>query len=73
MNKYVCGPGGYVYDPAPGCDGSPGEGRSCDYVYDPAQGDPGNGITPGTAFKNLPEDWICPVCGSSKDTFVKDA
>lgn len=47
MDKYVCGPNGYVYDDAPGCDGSPGACRPCDYVYDPAKGDPDKGIAPG--------------------------
>jgi rubredoxin len=44
----------------------------CGYVYDPAEGDPDNGIEPGTAFENLPEDWVCPVCGATKDMFVKE-
>ncbi|WP_394699498.1 rubredoxin [uncultured Desulfobacter sp.] len=71
MNRYVCGPGSYVYDDAPGCDGSPGPGRSCDYEYDPALGDPDNGIDPGTLFNDLPPDWTCPVCGAVKDEFKK--
>ena len=41
----------------------------CGYVYDPAQGDPDGGIEPGTAFDKLPEDWICPECGASKEDF----
>ena len=41
----------------------------CDYVYDPEKGDPVGGIEPGTDFKDLPEDWICPVCGVGKDKF----
>ncbi len=41
----------------------------CDYVYDPEVGDPDGGIPPGTAFEDLPEDWVCPVCGASKDMF----
>ncbi len=41
----------------------------CDYVYDPAKGDPGNGIAPGTAFENLPDSWVCPLCGAGKDQF----
>ncbi len=44
----------------------------CDYVYDPAEGDPDNGISPGTAFDDLPDDWTCPVCGASKDEFEKE-
>jgi rubredoxin len=45
----------------------------CGYVYDPAEGDPDNGIEPGTAFEDLPDDWTCPVCGASKDQFEKQA
>ena len=43
----------------------------CGYVYDPEVGDPEQGMKPGTAFENLPEDWVCPVCGAPKDQFVK--
>jgi rubredoxin len=52
MDKYVCGP--------------------CGYVYDPAEGDADGGIDPGTAFEDLPEDWVCPICGASKDEFEKE-
>ena len=38
----------------------------CGYEYDPAAGDPDSGIAPGTAFEDLPEDGVCPVCGASK-------
>jgi flavin reductase (DIM6/NTAB) family NADH-FMN oxidoreductase RutF/rubredoxin len=41
----------------------------CGYIYDPAAGDPGNGIDPGTAFEDLPDDWTCPECGAGKDEF----
>lgn len=41
----------------------------CDWVYDPEIGDPDAGIIPGTAFEDLPEDWVCPVCGVGKDDF----
>ena len=39
------------------------------YVYDPEQGDPENGVKPKTDFKDLPADWVCPVCGAGKDEF----
>lgn len=42
----------------------------CSYVYDPKLGDPDGGIAPGTAFEDIPEDWICPVCGVGKEFFV---
>lgn len=44
----------------------------CGYTYDPAQGDPDGGIKPGTEFKDLPDDWTCPVCGAAKDQFEKE-
>ena len=34
----------------------------CDFVYGPAEGDPDSGISPGTPFEDLPEDWECPIC-----------
>ena len=49
MEKYVCVP--------------------CGYVYDPELGDPDNGVEPGTAFFDIPDDWACPVCGAPKDMF----
>ena len=52
MDKYVCGP--------------------CGYVYDPELGDPDNGIAPGTASEDLPDDWVCTVCGVSTDQFEKE-
>ena len=45
----------------------------CGYVYDPELGDPENGIAPGTAFEDLPEDWVCPLCGVGKDEFENEA
>ncbi|MCX7731809.1 MAG: flavin reductase [candidate division WOR-3 bacterium] len=41
----------------------------CGYVYDPSVGDPENGIPAGTPFENLPAEWVCPVCGATKDQF----
>lgn len=41
----------------------------CGYVYDPENGIQEDGIEPGTAFEDLPDDWICPVCGAAKDQF----
>ena len=42
---------------------------ACGYVYDPTIGDPDNNVAPGTAFEKLPENWVCPLCGVSKDQF----
>ncbi len=41
----------------------------CGYVYDPSEGDPDGGIAPGTAWENVPDDWVCPVCGAGKGDF----
>ena len=43
----------------------------CGYEYDPAVGDEENDIKPGTLFEALPEEWICPICGESKDMFIE--
>ena len=43
--------------------------RVCGYVYDPQKGDPENGAPAGTSFADLPDDWVCPVCGAGKDAF----
>ena len=43
----------------------------CGYIYDPEVGDPDNGVPADTSFEELPEDWVCPVCGASKDMFEK--
>ena len=41
------------------------------YIYDPDKGDPDNGVAPGTKFEDIPDSWVCPVCGVSKDRFEK--
>jgi len=41
----------------------------CGYIYDPKAGDPDSNIPAGTSFKDLPEDWVCPLCGVGKDQF----
>lgn len=43
----------------------------CGYIYDPQVGDPDNGVSPGITFEKLPADWVCPVCGATKDEFKK--
>ena len=42
----------------------------CSYIYEPAIRDPDGGIAPGTAFEDIPEDWVCPVRGLGKDAFT---
>jgi rubredoxin len=44
---------------------------ACGYVYDPAKGDHDSGAKPGTSFEDLPDDWVCPICGVGKDMFEK--
>lgn len=43
----------------------------CGYIYDPAVGDPDNGVAPGTAFEDLPEEWVCPLCKVEQAQFAK--
>lgn len=43
----------------------------CGYIYNPAEGDPDGGIPPGTRFEDLPDDWVCPICGVTKADFVR--
>ncbi|MDD4953177.1 MAG: rubredoxin [Desulfovibrionaceae bacterium] len=45
----------------------------CGYIYDPAAGDPESGVPAGTKFEDLPEDWVCPVCGADKGSFSLEA
>lgn len=52
MNRYLCEP--------------------CGYVYDPEVGDLDHDIPAGTAFEDLPDDWVCPWCGLGKEVFVKE-
>jgi len=47
------------------------ECQVCGYVYDEDVGDPDNGVPPGTKWEELPDDWVCPVCGATKDQFEK--
>ncbi len=41
----------------------------CGYIYNPEKGDPDGGIAPGTIFEDLPDNWVCPVCGVGKEDF----
>lgn len=44
----------------------------CGYIYDPEKGDPDAGIAPGTKWEDVPEDFVCPLCGVGKDQFEKE-
>lgn len=41
----------------------------CGYIYDETLGDPDNGVTAGTKWDDVPEDWECPLCGAPKEDF----
>ena len=41
----------------------------CDFIYDPEIGDPEGGIEPGTQFEDIPDDWVCRLCGVGKEDF----
>lgn len=47
------------------------ECKICGYVYDPKVGDKSAGVKPGTKWEDLPETWVCDVCGAKKDDFIK--
>jgi len=44
---------------------------NCHYEYEEERGDPISDILPGTYFENLPDDWVCPICGAAKERFKK--
>lgn len=44
----------------------------CGYVYDEAEGIPEDGIVPGTKWEDLPDDWVCPLCGVGKSEFERE-
>lgn len=44
----------------------------CGYEYVEVVGDPDNGVEPGTKWEDVPEDWVCPLCGVGKDDFVEE-
>jgi len=41
----------------------------CGYVYNEEKGDPDSGIAPGTKWADVPDDFVCPVCGIDKSGF----
>jgi rubredoxin---NAD+ reductase len=41
----------------------------CGWIYDEDKGDPDSGIAAGTLFADLPDDWVCPMCGAAKEDF----
>ncbi len=38
--------------------------EACGFLYDESEGDPDGGIPPGTKFEDIPDNWVCPVCGA---------
>ena len=45
----------------------------CGYVYDEVDGDPDNGVAPGTKWEDVPDSYVCPLCGVGKDQFEPEA
>lgn len=45
--------------------------NGCGYEYVPELGDEEADIAPGTLFKDLPDDWVCPECSEDKEHFVE--
>jgi rubredoxin len=43
--------------------------RTCGYIYDEEKGDPDEGLAPGTRWAEIPNDWVCPECGTPKSDF----
>lgn len=43
----------------------------CGYEYHEVDGDPDSGVAAGTVWENVPEDYVCPVCGAPKSKFEK--
>ena len=44
----------------------------CGWIYDEAVGDEENGIAAGTSWDELPEDFVCPLCGVGKEDFSEE-
>ncbi len=44
----------------------------CGYVYDEEDGDPDNGVAPGTKWDDVPDSYVCPLCGVGKDQFEQE-
>ncbi|QTQ11091.1 rubredoxin [Treponema parvum] len=42
----------------------------CAYEYNPEEGDPAANIPPGTKWEDLPDSWVCPICGAGKEEFT---
>ncbi len=45
----------------------------CGYIYDEMMGDPDGDIAPLTKWEDVPESWVCPLCGAAKDQFELEA
>jgi rubredoxin len=43
--------------------------RTCGYIYEEKKGDPAEGLAAGTRWKDIPDDWVCPMCGTAKSDF----
>lgn len=72
MDSLASGPTKFSIHTKPSADpGAKWACTVCDFVYDPVKGDQEHGIAPGTRFEDLPDDWVCPLCGASKRAFKR--
>ena len=44
--------------------------KTCDFIFSEELGDPAGGVAPGTHFDDIPDDWVCSLCGDTKDAFI---
>lgn len=44
---------------------------ACYFPYDPEKGLPEEGIPAGTRWEDIPDDWVCPDCGTPKHLFME--
>lgn len=44
----------------------------CGWEYDESAGAEECGVEPGTRFEDLPDDFVCPLCGAGKEDFAKE-
>jgi len=41
----------------------------CGFIYDEKEGWPDDGISAGTKWEDVDEEWVCPSCGVGKEEF----
>ena len=43
----------------------------CGYIYNPKKGDKKQNVLTGVLFEDLPQEWVCPLCGVGKSRFTE--